>query len=148
MDIWNVAQFFIAPARDGAHAQQNDAILARIGGAFIVVNPRLASHVSQHDTILKSQGVWIHLKHPIIGKLGIANIYMPNSATKRITLWHYLFDTLDATIPWIRIWWKTFRTSVGVIGPYPQAIRVWNHFKHRFNLVDNFALKLGHLNFS
>lgn len=57
MEIWSTAQFFIAPARDGVHAQRNDVVPAGVGGAFIAVNPRLATHITNHGTILDNLGV-------------------------------------------------------------------------------------------
>lgn len=154
MQIWNSVYFFTAPARDGVHAQQNDAIPTGAGGAFIAVNPQLATHITQQGTILQSQGVWIHLDHLATGKMGIANIYALNSAAERITLWRHLFVTLDASIPWIFTYdWKMVEGFQYQRGGKNTLVagrekRVWNHFKCRFNLVDNFAPKRGHLLYS
>lgn len=71
----------MAPARDGVHAMRNDVVLVGIGRAFIVVNLRLATHITQHGSILESQGIWIHLDHRVTSKMGIANIYAPNLST-------------------------------------------------------------------
>lgn len=67
MEIWKVAQFFITPARDGLHDMRNDIVLVGVDGAFIAVNPTLATHVVQHGTFLQSHGVWIHLDHLVTG---------------------------------------------------------------------------------
>lgn len=103
-EIWNAAQFFTAPARDGVHALRNDEVTVGAGGAFIAINPRLSAHVTQHGAILGSQGIWIHLDHPVTGKMGIANIYAPNSSAEHITLWRHLFDSLDPSIPWVYVY--------------------------------------------
>lgn len=57
MEVWNAAQFFTMLAWDGVHGLRNDAVPAGIGGDFIVVNSRLAPHVTQHGSILENQGV-------------------------------------------------------------------------------------------
>lgn len=153
MEIWNAAKFFIALARDGVHAHKNAAVPASSGEAFIVVNPQLATNIIQHGVILQSQGVWIQIDHPMTGKLGIANIYAPNSSTDRITLWRHLFDTLEASIPWIFIGdWNMVENfqdqRSGTNSPLAgKEKRVWNHFKRRLNLIDNFTPKQGHLHF-
>lgn len=79
-------QHSILPQLPMDNTLQNNDVLVGCGGSFIAIAPKLVPYIIQHDTILDSEGVWIHLQHPEFGQLGIANIYAPNSQVPYITL--------------------------------------------------------------
>jgi hypothetical protein len=99
--IWPRGEFFVAPAEDGLHDQQNVAITAGRGGLAIAVSHQLQSFVTFDLVSPCQRAIILHLDGLPSGPLGLHNVYGPTESRERTNLWESLTNLVDPNRPWL-----------------------------------------------
>lgn len=124
------------------------------GGVAIGINMDLITFICAEGITDCHRAVWVCLDHPAWGKIGFAGIYGPNDRVHRAALWNSLSATLDPGFRWHLVgdfnMIKAHCDHVGSTGKiiYGREARAWTNMARKFNLMDTFEQRVGHLRFS
>lgn len=94
------------------------------------------------------------LNHSAWGKIRFAGIYGPNESASRAVLWNDLSATLDSQFRWHLMgdfnMIEIMDDHVGGEGKviYGREARAWANLVRKYNLMDTFVYRAGHLRFS
>lgn len=134
--------------------RRNPSVPAGCGGVFLAIGPQLNFFVYASGITTSERVAWVHLDHPLLGKIGILATYAPNGDKYRARFWNELADSIDPSRNWIVL--GDFNMVIALEDRRGGSSRIlagrekgaWNRFSRKFCLEDTFHYKPGHLKYS
>ena len=70
-------------------------------GVDILLNPKYATLVTEHEALYDNRVVWIKMEGVEGGNIGVACVYAPNIPTDRRHLWYFMMESFPNDCDWI-----------------------------------------------